>query len=112
MSVFGVGVPEMAVIAGIGLLVFGPRKLPELGRTLGKTLRGFQSASREFEQEFSRAMEDNAPVSSASETTSADRQASPPSLSSAEPPEPVPASSEPSGGGGTAGDSPGDASRI
>lgn len=48
MSVFGVGLPEMAVIAVIGLLVFGPRKLPELGRTLGKTLKAFQSASQEF----------------------------------------------------------------
>ena len=48
MSVFGVGLPEMAVIAVVGLLVFGPRKLPELGRTLGKTLKAFQSASQEF----------------------------------------------------------------
>ena len=48
MSVFGVGLPEMAVIAVIGLLVFGPKKLPELGRTLGKTLKAFQSASQEF----------------------------------------------------------------
>lgn len=48
MSVFGVGLPEMAVIAVVGLLVFGPKKLPELGRTLGKTLKAFQSASREF----------------------------------------------------------------
>ena len=48
MSVFGVGLPEMAVIAVIGLLVFGPRRLPELGRTLGKTLKAFQSASQEF----------------------------------------------------------------
>ena len=48
MSVFGVGLPEMAVITVIGLLVFGPKKLPELGRTLGKTLKAFQSASQEF----------------------------------------------------------------
>ena len=48
MSVFGVGLPEMAVIAVVGLLIFGPKKLPELGRTLGKTLKAFQSASQEF----------------------------------------------------------------
>ena len=55
MNVFGVGLPEMAVIAVIGLLVFGPKKLPELGRSLGKTLKGFQAASSEFEQEFRKA---------------------------------------------------------
>lgn len=57
MNFFGIGLPEMAVIAAIGLLVFGPKRLPELGRTLGRTLRGFQSASSEFEQEFRKAID-------------------------------------------------------
>ncbi len=56
MNIFGIGLPEMAVIAAIGLLVFGPKRLPELGKTLGRTLRGFQSASQEFEQEFRSAI--------------------------------------------------------
>jgi sec-independent protein translocase protein TatA len=56
MNIFGIGLPEMAVIAAIGLLVFGPKRLPELGKTLGRTLRGFQSASQEFEQEFRSAV--------------------------------------------------------
>jgi sec-independent protein translocase protein TatA len=57
MNVFGIGLPEMAVIAAIALLVFGPKRLPELGRSLGRTLKGFQSASREFEQEFRQAID-------------------------------------------------------
>jgi len=57
MNIFGIGLPEMAVIAAIGLLVFGPKRLPELGKTLGKTLKGFQSASSQFEQEFRKAVE-------------------------------------------------------
>jgi sec-independent protein translocase protein TatA len=57
MNIFGIGLPEMAVIAAIGLLVFGPKRLPELGKTLGRTLKGFQSASREFEQEFRKAVD-------------------------------------------------------
>ncbi len=54
MNVFGIGLPEMAVIAIIALLVFGPKKLPEIGRSLGKSLRSFQDASKEFETEFKR----------------------------------------------------------
>jgi sec-independent protein translocase protein TatA len=56
MNIFGIGLPEMAVIAAIGLLVFGPKRLPELGKTLGRTLRGFQAASQDFEKEFRSAM--------------------------------------------------------
>ena len=52
MNIFGIGLPEMAVIMVVALLVFGPKKLPEIGRSLGKTLRSFQDASQEFETEF------------------------------------------------------------
>lgn len=57
MNVFGVGLPEMILIGVVALLVFGPKKLPEIGRTLGKTLKGFQDASREFQSEFQREAE-------------------------------------------------------
>ena len=56
MNIFGVGLPEIAVIAGLALVIFGPKRLPELGRTLGKTLKGLQSASTEFESEIKKAM--------------------------------------------------------
>ena len=56
MNVFGIGLPEIAVIGALALLVFGPKRLPELGRTLGKTLKGFQAASTEFEREIQKAM--------------------------------------------------------
>ncbi len=59
MNVFGIGLPEIAVITALGLLVFGPKKLPELGRTLGKTLKGFQTASSEFEKELKDALTEN-----------------------------------------------------
>jgi len=56
MNVFGVGLPEIAVIGAVAVLDFGPKRLPELGRTVGKTLKGFQSASKEFEREINKAM--------------------------------------------------------
>jgi sec-independent protein translocase protein TatA len=39
---FGLGWPEMGIIAVVALLIFGPKKIPEMGRALGKTLRGFK----------------------------------------------------------------------
>jgi len=41
-SMFGLGWPEVAIIAVVGILIFGPKKIPELGSALGKTLRGFK----------------------------------------------------------------------
>ena len=58
MNVFGIGLPEMALIMVIALLVFGPKKLPEIGRSMGKAIRGFQDASKEFEAEFKREAEE------------------------------------------------------
>lgn len=54
MNIFGIGLPEMALIFVIALLIFGPKKLPEIGRSMGKALRSFQDASKEFETEFKR----------------------------------------------------------
>ncbi|MBE9043955.1 twin-arginine translocase TatA/TatE family subunit [Pleurocapsales cyanobacterium LEGE 10410] len=39
---FGLGVPEVAVIALVAILIFGPKKIPEIGSALGKTIKGFK----------------------------------------------------------------------
>ncbi|MDJ0620984.1 MAG: TatA/E family twin arginine-targeting protein translocase [Calothrix sp. MO_192.B10] len=57
MNIFGIGLPEMAVIMGVALLIFGPKKLPEIGRSMGKAIRGFQEASKEFQNEFQKEAE-------------------------------------------------------
>jgi sec-independent protein translocase protein TatA len=43
-----IGMPEMLVILVIALIIFGPRKLPELGKSLGKSLAEFKRASNEL----------------------------------------------------------------
>ncbi len=42
---------HLLIIAGIALLVFGPKKLPELGKGLGESIRGFKSAMAAKEEE-------------------------------------------------------------
>lgn len=65
-GLFGLGLPEIAVIAGVAALVFGPSKLPELGKGLGKTVKSFQTAAKEFETELKAATADEPEATSSS----------------------------------------------
>src|SRR5580693_7024163 len=50
------GTPEMIFIFLLALVLFGPKKLPELGRTLGKAMTEFRRASNELKSTFDREM--------------------------------------------------------
>ena len=50
---FGIGMPELIVIFIVALLVFGPKKLPELGKALGRGLAEFKRATEEIKHEIS-----------------------------------------------------------
>lgn len=45
---FGIGVPELLIIMAIALIVIGPKKLPDLAKSLGRALNEFKKATREF----------------------------------------------------------------
>jgi sec-independent protein translocase protein TatA len=64
------GVPEMIIIFVVALIVFGPKKLPELGKSLGKGLAEFRRASNELKstiEEEVRAIEAEPPTHRSSE---------------------------------------------
>jgi sec-independent protein translocase protein TatA len=71
-GLFGLGLPELVVIAGVAAFLFGPKNLPDLGRSLGKTVRSFSQAAKEFESEMkSSANEFQAEVAGTSRETTA-----------------------------------------
>ena len=59
MNIFGVGLPEVTVILILALIIFGPKKLPELGKQLGKTLKSLKKASNEFQNEIDQVMKED-----------------------------------------------------
>ena len=47
-----IGLPELMIILVIALLVFGPKKLPEVSRTIGKAIREFKKSTDEIKDKF------------------------------------------------------------
>ena len=76
-----VGVPELIIIFTIALIIFGPRKLPELGKSLGKSLAEFKRASNELkntlDEEIRLEERRSATVTAEEERRNAERQAAP-----------------------------------
>ena len=70
-----IGMPELVVIFVIALIVFGPRKLPELGRSLGKSIAEFKRATNELQQSLEQEIQAEEQRAAASGTL-ADRTAS------------------------------------
>jgi len=47
---FGIGMPELILILAIALIVIGPKKLPDLAKSLGRAMREFKKATNEFKE--------------------------------------------------------------
>ena len=51
-DMFNIGLPELLIIMAIALVVFGPNKLPELAKAIGRAMREFKKATDEVKQSF------------------------------------------------------------
>lgn len=49
---FGLGLPELVVILVIALIIFGPKKLPEMGKAIGKAMNEFKKTSEGIEKQI------------------------------------------------------------
>ena len=58
---FGLGLPELGIIAVVAILIFGPKKIPELGNALGKTLRSFKDGVGMADDEADKKEKDKDP---------------------------------------------------
>jgi sec-independent protein translocase protein TatA len=54
----GIGGIEIFIILVVALVIFGPQKLPEMGRSLGKAIREFKSAGTEIQDELTKAADE------------------------------------------------------
>ena len=59
---FGIGMPELLVILVVALLVLGPKKLPEIARSLGRGMAEFRRASNEFTRTLSASLDEPPPA--------------------------------------------------
>ncbi|AIQ56530.1 twin-arginine translocase TatA/TatE family subunit [Paenibacillus borealis] len=68
----GIGAPGIILLVILALLLFGPNKLPELGRAVGRTFREFKDGAREIINEPEPARKSEVPASPAPQTVAAE----------------------------------------
>jgi sec-independent protein translocase protein TatA len=72
-----IGMPELVIIFVIALIIFGPRKLPELGRSLGRSINEFKRASNELKSTLEEEVRVDEQRSRSASTASAPATAAP-----------------------------------
>ena len=64
MNFLSIGPMELILILTLALIIFGPSKLPEIGRTMGKAVREFRKVSSELTKDFTKGIEEEIEVNS------------------------------------------------
>ena len=90
-----IGFGEIVVILLIALIVFGPNRLPEIGRTIGKSLREFRRTASDLRAEIESDLDDDPPPPSAMRTSGRDAHAG--RAPEGEPPTSPPGGAQPTG---------------
>ena len=67
-----IGIPGMVLILAALLLLFGPSKLPEVGKAFGKTIRAFKDGTKEFMEDHERETATASPSAATATTTAVD----------------------------------------
>ena len=62
MKILGLGVPELLIILAVALLIFGPKHLPKLGRSLGRTIHNFREGLGNDKDVVKEAEEEEIPI--------------------------------------------------
>ncbi|MDG5786089.1 twin-arginine translocase TatA/TatE family subunit [Evansella sp. AB-P1] len=57
-----IGIPSLILILVIALIIFGPKKLPEMGKAVGETLREFKKSTRQLTEDDDEKVRSKAPV--------------------------------------------------
>ena len=73
--IYGLGMQELLIILAIVMLLFGGKKLPEVGRNLGKAIRGFKDAEEETTKELKAAADPSTPRQDPGQAGETDRAA-------------------------------------